>query len=153
MTTQTLETSPYEPLSPDYAQLPITEGFDWTNIIAAARQQHDLIEATPWYLVVFRSKLREGVDTTLLLEHDAKAHQAAQESPALLHYFGGRPDEEGRALSFCLWSDEAEAKSISRDSRHAAAVKMVSLYESYSVEKYDVRHEEAIVLHRKSPGS
>ena len=128
------------PLQPDYAQLPIDQAFDWDSIVGDARQRRDLGSSVP-YLVVFRSKLKEDADRQALHDHDKRAHIAAQESPALIHYFGGIPDTEGRALSFCLWENAEAAKEISRDRRHADATKMVSSYTSYSIEKYDVLHE------------
>lgn len=135
-----------EPTTPDYIELPIDVAFNWDAIVSDARQYHELESTQPLYLVAFRSQLKVEADKALLLEHDARAHDAAKESPALLHYFAGEPDEQGRALSFCLWSDEAEAKSISRDSRHAAATQMTTMYESYSLEKYDVHHDNGPVL-------
>jgi hypothetical protein len=126
------------PVREDYAYQGIQDGFDWEDIIARAKQHHELDTDNPLYLVVFRSQLKAGVDTALLLHHDHQAHEAAKQSPALLYYFGGEPDEEGRALSFCLWSDQEEAKELSKDARHMAARKMVSMYESYSLEKYSL---------------
>ena len=132
-----------EPSAVDYIDRDITEAFDWASIVSQAKAVKNL-EAQPLYLVVFRSQLKLGADVLTLLEHDARAHEAAQESPDLLHYFGGVPDVNGRALSFCLWADEDAARSISRDSRHREATQMVSQYESYSLERYSVHHEGEI---------
>lgn len=138
-----------EPIVADYAEADIAEAFDWKQIIRRAKAGRDLDDTKPWYLVVFRSQLMDGVDTSSLLEHDARAHEAALESTALIHYYADVPDEHGRALSFCLWTDREEAKQISKDSRHAAAAKMVSLYASYSLERYEVRHaHDEVTLQR-----
>jgi hypothetical protein len=135
-----------EPAHLDYTRMPIDRAFDWDSVVSSLKRYHGIETTDPMYLVVFRSQLKEGADVSLLLEHDTRAHQAAQESSALIHYFGGEPDEQGRAVSFCLWNDEAEAKAISKDSRHIAATKMISMYESYSLEKYDVYHDNEPVL-------
>lgn len=134
-----------EPAIPDYAEAPIEEAFDWKEIVRLAREQRVLDESIPLYLVVFRSRLKMGVNTSFLLAHDASAHTAALESPALIHYFADEPDEQGRALSFCLWSDREEARRVSRDSRHTAAARMITLYASYSIERYDVYHGDRAV--------
>lgn len=127
------------PTSREYATLPIDEAFDWHDIVGQAKVSKSLAESA-LYLVAFRSTLKEGVDTSILLEHDRRAHDAALESPALLHYFGGTPNALGQSLSFCLWTNANDAKLISRDRRHADAVKMIALYQRYSIEKYNVAH-------------
>jgi hypothetical protein len=129
------------PTAADYATLPTEQAFDWDEIVDSARQQRDLT-ADPLYLVVFRSSLKEGVDTTELMEYDRRAHEAALESPALIHYHGDEPDESGRALSFCLWENVEAAKAISRDTRHTDAMAMVNSYESYAIEKYHMHHTD-----------
>ena len=122
-----------------YATLPTVDAFDWIEIINNVQAIRELNDS-PLYLVVFRSTLKAGADTAALMEHDARAHAAALESSALIHYFGGIPDESGNALSFCLWEDEDAAKAISKDRRHTDAMAMVQAYESYSVEKYNVHY-------------
>ena len=129
-----------EPKSADYATLPVSEAFEWGDILADARDKGLIGDESPLYLVVFRSTLKSGADTDALIKHDRKAHEAALESPALIHYFGGIPNRYGEALSFCLWHDVESAKTISRDKRHMDATKMVSSYDRYSIEKYNVHH-------------
>jgi hypothetical protein len=129
-----------EPKTPDYAALPITEAFDWEDILHDAYEKDLIGDESPLYLVVFRSTLKSGADTDALVQHDRQAHEAALESPALIYYFGGSPNEYGEALSFCLWQDIESAKAISKDKRHVDATKMVSAYERYSIEKYNVHH-------------
>lgn len=136
---------PIVPTNPDYATQPIEQAFDWNEIIQLAKARREL-GAKALYLVVFRSTLKENADSSVLLDHDRRAHDAALESPALIHYFGGTPNAERQALSFCLWESEEEAKAISRDQRHVDATKMVSLYDHYSIERYDVHIDGEEVL-------
>ncbi len=121
-----------------FRQLPIEQGFDWASIIENAKKLKPLDSSRPLYLVVFRSKLKPDADVVLLHEHDSRAHEAAKRSPALIHYYADTADEEGRALSFCIWSDREKARIVSRDPDHAAATKLTSMYEYYRLEKYDV---------------
>jgi hypothetical protein len=129
------------PRAIDYASMTTEQAFNWDEIIKSTRHERQLT-TDPLYLVVFRSLLKEGADTSELMEHDRRAHEAALESPALIHYHGGKPNESGRALSFCLWENPVAAKAISRDSRHMNARAMVASYESYSIEKYNVQHAD-----------
>lgn len=133
------------PTENDYVTMPIGEAFDWRKIVSAAKEIEPLDDA-PLYLVVFRSKLRHGADTEALNEHDNRAHVAALESPALIHYFAGLPNSAGEALSFCLWRDVITAREISKDKRHTDAMAMVDQYESYSIEKYMVHHADGDIL-------
>lgn len=131
------------PLTSEFATLAIDEAFDWNEVIYNAAVRRSLGNKA-LYLVVFRSKLKKDVDTTPLLEHDRRAHAAAAESPSLIYYFGGFPNQQGEALSFCLWENAEDARSVSRDSRHVDATKMVSFYERYSIERYNVSLEDGI---------
>ncbi|MEI9914022.1 MAG: hypothetical protein WDN66_03485 [Candidatus Saccharibacteria bacterium] len=130
-----------EPKSSDYAVISLEEGFDWSSIVDHARDTRNL-DDRPLYLVAFRSKLKEGADIDTLLKYDESAHEAALTSPALIHYFKGDTDELGQSLSFCLWTDPESAKAISQDERHTAATQMVTSYETYSIEKYDLHHTD-----------
>ena len=135
------------PISSKYHQMSVQAAFDWSQIIADAKKAHGL-NKEPLYLVAFRSKLKRDADVEALLAHDTRAHDAAKESPALLHYFGGRPDNEGFALSFCLWSDREAAKSLALEARHKAAIQMVRHYESYALEKYEIHHADGAISFR-----
>ncbi len=130
-----------KPRVEDYASLPIEEAFDWLAILDSVRRVRAL-PPHPLYLVAFRSLLKQGVDTTALLEHDRRAHEAALESPALIKYHGGTPNTTGLALSFCLWENPEAAKIISRDRRHTDATTMVSNYQKYTIDKYWLHHAE-----------
>lgn len=57
-------------INPDYANLPIEEGFDWSSCLGD-------ICFDRLYLVVFRSVRRPRADLELLKAHDDRAHEAA----------------------------------------------------------------------------
>lgn len=84
-----------EPTDPDYANLPISDGFDWARCF-------EVVPSARLYLVVFRSVRRSTADSRLLKGYDDRAYAEALESGGLLHYFKGELNERREYLSFCL---------------------------------------------------
>jgi hypothetical protein len=120
------------PIHPDHATLPIQEGFNWSSSLGEAHFER-------MYLVVFRSMLRATADIELLYEHDELAHREAIEAGGLLFYFRGEINERGESLSFCLWEDGEQARRASGSPSHREAMGIVTeMYESYSLERYDL---------------
>ena len=120
------------PIHPDYATLPIQEGFNWSSSLGDARFEQ-------LYLVVFRSVLRATADLELLYEYDELAHAEATEAGGLLFYFRGVINERRESLSFCLWENGQKARRASGSPSHRAAMGIVSeMYESYSLARYDL---------------
>lgn len=54
-----------------------------------------------FYVVIFRSQLRQGADRARLGQLDQMSHQEACASGGLLHYWFGSPDGEMRNLATC----------------------------------------------------
>jgi hypothetical protein len=120
------------PIHPDYATLPIQEGFNWSSSLGNAHFER-------LYVVVFRSVLRATADLDLLYEHDELAQTEAIETGGLLFYFRGVINERRESLSFCLWENGEQARGASGGSSHRAAMGIViEMYESYSLERYDL---------------
>jgi len=120
------------PIHPDYATLPIQEGFNWSSSLGDARFER-------LYLVVFRSLLRETADLELLYEYDELAHGEASEAGGLVFYFRGVTNERGESLSFCLWESREQARRASGGPSHRTAMGIVTeMYESYTLERYDL---------------
>jgi hypothetical protein len=120
------------PIYPDYATLPIQEGFNWSSSLGDAHFER-------LYVVVFRSVLRATTDLDLLYEHDELAHTEAIETGGLLFYFRGVINERRESLSFCLWENGEQARRASGSPLHRAAMGIVTeMYESYSLERYDL---------------
>jgi hypothetical protein len=72
-------------------------------------------------------------------ELNTAAFEEAKQSMALLHYFGGDVDEEGRAKSWCLWTDAASAHEALNGPAHKEAVRAAKeLYELHGVKCYEV---------------
>lgn len=120
------------PTSPDYARLPILDGFSWTEQLSS-------IDSGRWYLVVFRSVCRPDADMALLIAADDLAFEDALRQPGFLHYFKGTPNARGECLSFCLWTDQAAAQHAGRQPAHQAAMQLVAdMYVSYVLERYRI---------------
>ena len=120
------------PIHPEHATLPIQEGFNWSSFLGEVRFER-------LYLVVFRSVLRATADRELLREHDERAHAEALRAGGLLFYYRGVMNERRECLSFCLWESREQARRASSNPLHRAATGIAAeMYESFSLERYDV---------------
>ena len=119
-------------INPDYANLPVEEGFDWASHLGGA--SFDRL-----YLVVFRSVRRTTADLHVLREHDNRAYADALEAGGLLRYFKGEMNERRECLSFCLWESREQARRASGGASHRAATGITAeMYDSYTLERYDL---------------
>src|SRR5918997_1530291 len=117
------------PAHPDYATLPIEEGFDWSSL------SHCPFDSL--YLVVFRSLRRPEADLDLLREHDDRAYEEAMASGGLLRYFKGQANERDECLSFCLWETGEQARKAAASPSHESATSITAqTYLSYILERY-----------------
>jgi hypothetical protein len=125
------------PINPNYANLPIEEGFDWSSCLDAACFER-------LYLVVFRSVRRLAADLRLLKEHDDRAYGDAIEAGGLLRYFRGEMNARRECLSFCLWESREQAVTASDGASHRTAAQLTAqMYESYTLERYELAKGEA----------
>ena len=131
------------PIHPDYAHLPIEEGFDFPARLDGF--PFDLL-----YLVVFRSVRRPDADLKLLKEHDDKAYEAALEAGGLLRYFKGEMNERRECLSFCLWESREKALEAAGGASHRTAASVTAqMYEFYTLERYELaKGTRGLVFHR-----
>ncbi len=136
------------PIVPDYRERRIEEGFDWQKTIHDLQKIHGNLTARALYLVVFTSQRAEGADAELIAELDHAAHEEAKESPALLHYYADTPDEEGRALSWCLWLDDKSARQAVGGPAHQEAMSRTNEFygKNYAVRLYSVIPAEDKVI-------
>ena len=125
------------PLNSDYATLPIEEGFDFSTCLGG-------VHFDRLYLVVFRSVRRATADPKFLKWHDDRAHEAALEAGGLLRYFKGEVTERRECLSFCLWRTREQAVAAASNAPHQRAAQITAeVYESYTLERYDLTSDEA----------
>jgi hypothetical protein len=94
-----------QPLRADYATAPYTEALNFDHVLSVLR---DLATAdgfewkeTSFHVVVFRSKLKDGIDVDHLYKLDYESHREACESGGLLKYWFGKTDGERRNLATC----------------------------------------------------
>ena len=119
----------YSPKHPDYANLPIQTGFDWSHLSGCAFDQ--------LYLVVFRSVRRPDADLVLLREHDDRAYEEAMKSGGLLRYFKGQANDRCECLSFCLWETRDQAIEAAGAASHKSAADITArMYISYVLDRY-----------------
>jgi hypothetical protein len=117
-----------EPTCPDYARLPVAAAFTWADCVTTA-------DTGEWYLVAFRSILRDSADLDRLREYDDRAHAEAQSSRGFVHYFKGPANDRGECLSFCLWTSRAHARAAADRPAHLEAVTIArGTYERYTLE-------------------
>jgi hypothetical protein len=120
------------PTNPDYAILPIEDGFDWSSLSCCHFER--------LYLVVFRSVWQPEAELDLLREHDDRAFEEALVSGGLLRYFKGHANERGECLSFCLWETREQARRAADAASHRSAASVsAQMYLSYSLERYWIR--------------
>lgn len=98
-----------KPVRLDYATAPYTEALNFPTVLELIRKfskdERQEWKEQSFYVVVFRSKLKEGVDNDLLYKLDYESHGEACESGGLLKYWFGKPNEERRNLATCKWCD------------------------------------------------
>jgi hypothetical protein len=138
------------PIHPDHATLPIEEAFNWSSCLTG-------VPFDRLYLVVFRSVRRATADLDLLREHDDLAYAEALEAGGLLCYFKGEMNERRECLSFCLWESRRQAHRATAGASHTAATRLTAqMYESYSLERYEVMktadEKEDIIFQRIDEG-
>jgi hypothetical protein len=118
------------PIHPEYATLPIQDGFDWARCFRS-------VPDARLYLVVFRSVRRPSADLGVLKELDDRAYAEAMGAGGLLYYFKGEANERRECLSFCLWESRQHAlEAVGGPSHRAAAEIWRTMYESYELERY-----------------
>ena len=120
------------PIDPDYANLPVEEGFNWSSCL-------DQASFDRLYVVVFRSVRHAAADLDLLREYDDRAYAEAEKAGGLLFYFKGLVNERRECLSFCLWESREQARRAAGGASHLEAATITAqMYESYTIERYDL---------------
>lgn len=137
-----------QPLRDDYRDLPVEDGFNWNKLIAEVIEARGIIQPD-YYLVVFRStKLPDAGLTDYLTMLDRASLEEAKDSlpGALLHYYAGEVDEAtNKAMSWCLWTDQASAREAIHSPIHTQAIRAArdgKLYDEYKVERHLIHVDE-----------
>lgn len=126
------------PATGNYATQPYSDAFNWNHVMEILRT---LVKCsgTRWarrefYVVGFRSRLKEQIDRDLLFKLDEMSHAEAATSGGLLKYWYGKPDAERRNLATCLWRSKEDAMRGGQGPWHKQARAVISkMYEQISV--------------------
>lgn len=91
--------------TPTYATAAYSESLNWAQLFRHLRNLSEA-EKHAWatqvfYVVEFRSKLKQHIDQDLLFNLDKYSHAEANISGGLLKYWYGSPDAERRNLATC----------------------------------------------------
>jgi hypothetical protein len=94
------------PTTPSYAITPYAQSLNFDHVLAVLRTQTPpsyTFPTTSFYVVVFQSKLKAGIDQDWLYKLDYESHAEACASGGLLKYWFGRADLRGerRNLATC----------------------------------------------------
>jgi hypothetical protein len=96
-----------KPLCADYATTAYTSALNFDHVLhvlqnLASRQNPGFTwPETSFYVVVFRSQLKQGIDEEWLYKLDYESHREACESGGLLKYWFGKASGERRNLATC----------------------------------------------------
>ena len=89
----------------DYAVCSYSEAFWWDRVVERirhfSRQTSLNWVRREYYVVEFRSKVKEDINVELLYRLDKESHAEAMQSGGLLKYWYGKPDESRRNLATC----------------------------------------------------
>ncbi|KIX01338.1 uncharacterized protein Z518_09063 [Rhinocladiella mackenziei CBS 650.93] len=121
-----------------YATVRYEDAFDWkgfmANLKALAASEGYTWTRQEFYVVEFRSKLKQNIDVDLLFKLDKESHIEATKSGGLLKYWYGVPDADRRNLATCLWRNKEDAVKGSRGPWHRQARAAISqMYEEIDV--------------------
>ncbi|KAI4919605.1 hypothetical protein J4E90_001742 [Alternaria incomplexa] len=102
-----------KPATPTYATASYTQALNFDSVLTALREliarENFTWRETSFYVVVFRSQLKEGIDEEYLYRLDEESHREACESGGLLKYWFGKADGERRNLATCFWHSREDA--------------------------------------------
>lgn len=142
----------------DYATAAYIESFNWSAIVDAlyklSKEEAYRWQPEIFYIVVFRSRVRQVTNRVDLGLMDAKAHEEAMQSGGLLKYWFGVPDANCRNLATCefprkgflpacvkliilgIWRNQEDAKRGGRGEGHQRAMRAIAgLYTEWKLER------------------
>jgi hypothetical protein len=129
-----LALSSLSPARPDYATTAYQQAFDWDQVVALlatlAREQRITWKKQSFYVVEFRSKLKEDIDNDRLYMLDKQSHMEATASGGLLKYWYGIPDSERYNLAtckdthdpWCFYTDQPQVSGEAKKMQSKAAL-------------------------------
>ncbi|EMD65123.1 hypothetical protein COCSADRAFT_170940 [Bipolaris sorokiniana ND90Pr] len=102
-----------QPTLPTYATAHYTSALNLDVVLdvlcALVKREGLKWPETRFYVVVFRSKLKDNIDNDYLYKLDEESHAEACASGGLLKYWFGKSDLERRNLATCFWHSREDA--------------------------------------------
>jgi hypothetical protein len=97
-----------KPATSAYATTLYTQALNFDTVLSVLRgltaKEEYIWKETSFYVVVFRSQLKQGIDEEYLYQLDAESHREACESGGLLKYWFGKADGDRRNLATCMFT-------------------------------------------------
>ncbi|KAJ9615149.1 hypothetical protein H2200_001223 [Cladophialophora chaetospira] len=127
-----------EAATPHYATVRYEDALDWDSLMSnlqslAAREGYKWTR-NEFYVVEFRSRLKQDIDVDRLFRLDKESHIEATASGGLLKYWYGVPDESRRNLATCLWRSKEDAINGGKGPWHKQARAAIpEMYEQIDV--------------------
>ncbi|KAL2444359.1 hypothetical protein ABEF95_016407 [Exophiala dermatitidis] len=124
--------------TPHYATVDYNAAFNWEDVMSELKAL-SAAEGYRWkrksfYVVEFRSKLKQDIDVDLLFRLDKESHAEATASGGLLKYWYGVANSERRNLATCLWRSKEDAVNGGRGPWHKqAGAAIAQMYEMIDV--------------------
>jgi len=122
----------FRPVTTEYAETPYGEAFNWKDLHLPQELERE------WYVVVFRSKRKDGSDGGPLYEADKKAHEEAVQNGGLILYWYGIPHPvTGLNLATCIWQSRQHAIAANSRPHHIKAMRLAAAsYERYELQRF-----------------
>lgn len=110
----------------NYASIPLSEAFDWNDIHQKVTAEYGISVDQSLFVFAFYSTPNPEADRTDLDFADRMAFlEARREKPDdFLYYYRGVPDDNGKVMSFCVWTSPEHASSVTHGPWHREAAKL-----------------------------
>jgi hypothetical protein len=148
------------PLTPNYRDLPIEQGFALETVVTEAARRRGDWPGKRYSLISFESYRRQPADVAArvaldreIAEADEHAYAEAARLPGFIVYSSndpevsnpdydqhvGQPDTHGRALSWCLWDSwQSAGRALTLPAHQYAINQTGRFYERYRIRFFDV---------------
>ncbi|KAJ4120000.1 hypothetical protein NW768_010283 [Fusarium equiseti] len=125
----------------DYATAPYTESFNWPEVLEEVKrlalESENRFQETSFYIVAFRSRIKQTTEYADLGRLDKGAHAEAVASGGFLKYWFGEPDSELANLATCIWRSREDAKKGGTGPAHRKAAGATrSMYAFWKIDQH-----------------
>ncbi|CAG7562885.1 unnamed protein product [Fusarium equiseti] len=131
----------FQAIREDYATAPYTESFNWPEVLEEVKrlalESGKSFKETSFYIVAFRSRIKQTTEYADLGRLDKGAHAEAVASGGFLKYWFGEPDSELANLATCIWRSREDAKKGGTGPAHRKAAGATrSMYAFWQIDQH-----------------